>query len=111
MRPAGWLAALPPLTVYEYTGLWSFFPSSGYLPTPSGLQVPTSTLQVITLRTNVRGKDDHAQLHALMEYSGHLIDQCEDILALRIYDELTKSQVVRCRKTRSGGVHVPRWYM
>ena len=54
----------------------------------------------------MRGKDDHAQLHAVMVYSGHLIDQCEDILALWIYDELTKSQVVRCRKTRFGGVSV-----
>ena len=54
----------------------------------------------------MRGKDDHAQLHAVMEYSGHLIDQCEDILALWIYDELTKSQVVRCRTSRFGGVHV-----
>ena len=46
-----------------------------------------------------------------MEYSGHLIDLCEDILALWIYDELTKSQVVRCRKTRFGGVHVLLSYM
>ena len=41
-----------------------------------------------------------------MRYSGHLIDLCKDILALWVYDELTKSQVVRCRKTRLLGVHV-----
>ena len=46
-----------------------------------------------------------------MRYSGHLIDLCKDILALWVYDELTKSQVVRCRKTRSLGVHVHVKYM
>ena len=54
----------------------------------------------------MRGNGEHAASHALMEYSGHLIDLCEDILALWIYDELTKSQVVRCRETRLLGVHV-----
>ena len=46
-----------------------------------------------------------------MRYSGHLIDLCKDILALWVYDELTKNQVVRCRKTRSLGVHVHIQYM
>ena len=67
-----------------------------------------SWLEPIQLRTNVRGKDDHAQLHALMKYRGHLIDQCEDILALWIYDELTKSQVVRRTEARMSHALVTR---
>ena len=59
----------------------------------------------------MRGNGEYASSHALKEYSGHLIDLCEDILALWVYDELTKSQVVRCRKTRFGGVHVLLRYM